>query len=143
MQLPQDLQHFSVPTLIVTADHITAKFWLVGGEDIEELDGVSDPRIEKSDAETSFVNVDTRGSNAPQPKIEEQRLKQYAQLVADRVTDLLRHNNVGRVHLVADARIVHSVTEHMPNELQPLLGRSLHENLMQQNILEVLRRLHA
>ena len=143
MQLPKDLQHFSVPTLVVTADQITAKFWLAGGENIEELDGVSAPRDLMSDAETSFVNVDTHGTNAPEPKTEVERLKHYAKLVADRVTNLLRHDKVGRVHLVADARIVHSVTEHMPKELQPLLGRSLHENLMQQNILEVLRRLHA
>src|SRR5262245_53920389 len=54
MKLPGGLRHFPKPTLVVITDEQEAKFWLAGGDAIEELDPVSMPREKASDREGAF-----------------------------------------------------------------------------------------
>ena len=83
MKIPQDLQpRFIHPTLVVAADHIVAKMFLAGGDDVEELDGVSEPRERRQDSEGYFTSFDKSRHGSPGSDISDQpRLAEYAKTV--------------------------------------------------------------
>jgi hypothetical protein len=141
MQLPQDLQHFSVPTLIVVGDSVGAKFFLAGGDAVEEVDAVSLPRETSSDSEGSFNNVDTGRSNAPEPKDEEERLHRLVHVYQEKIEELIRHHDAAEVCLVMNAELAHGVTHHLPGDVLPKITRELHHDMAKSGLEEIIRKL--
>ena len=64
MNLPQDLQHFPHAALIIASDSMHAKFFLVGGDTLQELDGVALPREFRQDSEGALHRPTARESQA-------------------------------------------------------------------------------
>lgn len=141
MQLPQDLQHFPVPTLIVVGNSIGAKFFLAGGDAVQEIDTVSLPRESSSDREGAFNNVDTGRSNAPEPKDEEERLHHLIHLFQDKIEALVRHHQAAEVCLIMDAELAHGVKHHLPKDVAPKITRELHHDLAKSSIIDAIRKL--
>ncbi len=79
MQIPEHLQHFAEPTLLVLADHVEGKFFLAGGDAIETLDGVAAPHDAPRDQEGSFI----------QPKDDAERIHHLIHLLCDRTNALV------------------------------------------------------
>lgn len=141
MQLPQDLQHFSVPTLIVVGDSVSAKFFLAGGDAVEEVGAVSLPRESSTDNEGSFNNVDTGRSNAPEPKDEEERLHHLIHLFQEKIEELVRHHQAAEVCLVMNAELAHGVKHHLPEDVLPSITRELHRDMAKTGLEDIIRKL--
>jgi hypothetical protein len=144
MQLPANLQRFPHPTLIVTGDHITMRFFLVGGDMLEELDSLAEPRERRSDDEGSFSGSDGVRTGDPSADVDDTpREKKLMKRTADNIQKLVREHEVSSVHLLMPADLDH----HLASELQPdvtqRLGKVLHVNVMKEEPLQMIERLFA
>ena len=133
MQLPSDLQHFPHLALIVLSDNGSSKLFLVGGESLEQLDGVSDPVEPLPDHEGSFEP----GSHG----VETDRFKHYAKMLAQHVTETVTAHNVTYIHLVMPPHIEHMVSADLPTTVKAKVMQGLHLDLMNEAPLDVVRRL--
>ena len=133
MKLPQHLQHFPHATLIVISDQITAKFFLAGGEDIEELDALALPRDKRQEPEGPFGKISEMDDG--------QRLKHFMKQVADQITAYIRDHNVARFHLVMPTEIERLLSENLSTDLESKRGQTLHAALMKEPILKIIEKL--
>jgi hypothetical protein len=131
MQLPHELQHFPNGALIVVSDTVIAKFYLVGGDTLEELDGVAVPKETGQDGEGSFEFFPDDAS----------RLHAFIHKVVERLGVLVRKHDIPLIHMVMPAEIDHEVTGHLPNDIKEKLGKTIHLNLMKESPLEAVRRI--
>ncbi|MFA5936044.1 MAG: host attachment protein [Patescibacteria group bacterium] len=145
MQLPQDLQaHFPHPTLLITADHMTAKLYLAGGDSIEELDGITEPRDIPTDTHDSTSSGDgIRTSNPNADNNDEPRIKHLIKRIAERMEKLVKEHNVGNIHLVMPADMLHPVKDHLSQDTIKLVRSETPGMLMKEDILDVIRRIFA
>lgn len=132
MKLPIDLQpHFVHSSLIIIGDSTQAKFFLAGGDELEELDGVAVPREERPDSEGKFSD---EPNDVP-------RLMQFVKMTAARTENLVREHGVAHIHLAMPAEIKHLLVRELPRDAATAVGRTLEHDLMKQDILDVIRRL--
>lgn len=144
MNLPQDLQpHFVEPALIVVADHIAAKFYLAGGDAIEEVDSLSLPHERMTDNETTFTNTATGGSSGPEPKTEEERQHQFIHMMQERLEDFIREGIADHIFLAMDAELAHMIKHHLPGDMAGMIKKEVHHSVMKENILDVVKRFFA
>ena len=142
MQLPQKLQHFPVPTLIVLADHVHAQFWLAHREELNQQETFSLPRERKTDHETSFVNTDHGGGNGPE-LLDDDRQQHFIRLVADHLASLIFKNHIQAICLVMKAELAHALKKKLSQDKIAMIKKELHADLMKDDILDVIRRIFA
>ena len=131
MQLPQELQHFEFPSLILVADHVHAQFWLAHEETLEEVDLIALPKDEHSDNEGRVLGQELSDDN---------RLHQYIHLVVDRLEQIMSEGVADSLHLVMPADLAHAIVEHSSKEVQEQVGKEVHLDLMKEEPLEVVKR---
>jgi hypothetical protein len=142
MRLPSDLQHFPHSALIVSSDSVKAKFFLVGGDELEELDGVAVPREPRQDSEGSFTSSDGSRVAGPDSDIDDTpRLKQFVNNIAGRMADLVREHGVAHIHLAMPAEVHHLLDSHLDKDVQSKIVRIVHKDLMKESPLEIVRRI--
>jgi len=134
MQLPQELQHFENPSLILVADHVHAQFWVAHGETLEEVDVVALPKDTHSDNEGRAIGQELSDDN---------RLHEYIHLLVDRLEQIMGEGVADSLHLVMSADLANAVLDHSNTEVQEQVGKQLHLDLMKEEPLEVVKRLLA
>lgn len=144
MKLPQDLQpRFIHPTLVVASDHVVAKMFLAGGDGIEELDGVAEPREFNTDSEGYFTSWDEARHGGPDADIaDEPRLAAFAKKVADRVTALVREQGIAHLHLVMPTEVADLIQKDLPPDVKTKIARVRHLDLMKEDPLTIIRRVY-
>ncbi len=130
MQLPTDLQHFPKGALLVASDSVKASFYLLGGDALEELDGLEFPHERAQDAEGPWTPDEN----------DEARMHAFIHAIVERIDGLVADHAVHHVHLVMPAEIEHAVSSHLPESSQSLLGVKLHVDLMKEAPLDIVRR---
>lgn len=142
MKLPHDLQpRFVHPTLVVASDRASAKIFLVGGDDLEELDGVSLPRERSSDSEGYFTSKDESRHGNPGADIDDApRLALYAKQVADRIASTVCEQEIAHLHLVMPTEVADLVQKDLPPDVKTKIVRVKHLDLMKEDALTILRR---
>lgn len=131
MQLPQELQHFEFPSLILVADHVHAQFWLAHEETLEEVDLVALPKETHSDNEGLAIGQELSDEN---------RLHQYIHMVVDRLEQIMSEGVADSLHLVMPADLAHAIIEHSSQEVQEQVGKEIHLDLMKEEPLDVVKR---
>ena len=133
MNLPQDLQHFPQAALVVTADTVSAKFFIAHNEMLEELDGLTMPHERSSDNEGpwKFDENDAERSHA------------FVHAIDERINEIMAAHPVHMLHLVMPAELEHAVTSYLPTEVSSHIGKKLHVSVMKESHLDVLRRIVA
>lgn len=144
MQLPEHLHFPSRAELIVTADSIHARLYLLGGDRVEELDGVTIPREDLSDNEGSFTSSDgSRVSGPGADRDDTPRLIKFVKEVSSHIDNLVRLHGIQSIHLVMPSEVEHLMSQHVSSEAKALLGTTMHLNLMKTPINEILDQLFA
>lgn len=143
MKLPQDLQHFPAATLIVASDTTTAAFWLIGGDEIEELDAVSVPHERRQDSEGRYVSSDGVRTGNPTQEDDGPRLHEFVHEIVDRVVSLVNGHAIAHVHLVMPAGVEHAVTGHVPKDIAAKIGRRIHAEATKEPPLDIVKRVLA
>ena len=142
MILPQDLQHFPHPALIVESDTVRAKFWFAHELELNLLDEISMSRERKSDHETQFVNVDTKSGSGPE-LLDDDRLLHFVKAVAKKIDALAAEHHAAHIDLIMSAEIMHRVEKQLPKARQTLVNLRAHHDLMHEDILQAIRSLFA
>lgn len=130
MILPERLRHFPHATLIVASDTIAAKFFLVGGDSLEELDGVAVPKETGRDGEGSIEFFPDDAA----------RLHSFAKELASRIATLAREHGIPHIHLVMPAEIEHLVTKDLPHDIAATIGAKLHLDVMKESDVAIVER---
>lgn len=145
MQIPNDLKtHFPHATLLILSDSITAKFFLIGGDAIQELDGISEPREFRQDSEGSFTSYDGSRVGGPDSDIDDApRQKSFIKKIAGRTADMVRTHATAHLVVVMPAELDHALREELPGDVRGMILHALHKNLMKEDTLSILRRIYT
>lgn len=141
MQIPQDLQHFPHPTLIVLADNIHAKFWMAHEDEADEVDEIVLERERATDHETQFVNTNHGGSVSTPEKHDEDRQQKFVHSVKARIEEIAREGLTEEVMLVMPAELSHAISNHLEGDVKGMVKKTLPVDLMKDAMTDVLRRL--
>jgi len=141
MQLPQELQKFPLATLLVASDSVTARFYLIGGDSLEEIDSIIVPKDKYSDNEGSFASSDGSRVAGPVDEKDAQRLDSFVKQMARMAIDLSRKHKIEELNLVMPAEIEHALIEQLPSDVDTLIKRKLNKNLMKESPVELITRL--
>ncbi|HVM90285.1 MAG TPA: host attachment protein [Verrucomicrobiae bacterium] len=145
MTIPESLQHFSEPALIVVADHFHAKFLLAFEDSIEEIDRIELPASKDTDNEGQFVNTDSGGVSGPEREHDEMnRLAHFVRQIAGRVNTLIRDEEAAmNLHLLAPTEVANGIKKELAPEASRILGKDVHADVMQESEIKILERLRA
>ncbi len=143
MQLPQELQKFPLATLIVASDSMTAKFYLAGGDAMDEIGALILPKEKSSDNEGSFASSDGSRVAGPVEEDDTERLKHFVKEISSKISELVGKHGIEQIDLVMPAEIEHLLTETLSAEAKPLLKRILQKDLMKESTVELVTRLLA
>ncbi len=131
MNLPHELQHFQSGALLIASDSVKADFFLLGGDSIEPLDGVSLPKETGKDGEGSFEFFPDDAS----------RLHAFAKQVAARIATLEREHKIPHIHLLMPAEVEHLVTHELPHDVSTKVGTKIHLDVMKEDPISMVKRL--
>jgi hypothetical protein len=131
MQLPEELQRFEFPSLILVADHVHAQFWLAHNDTLEEVDLIALPKDTHSDNEGRAIGQELSDDN---------RLHEYIHLLVDRLEQIMSEGVADSLHLVMSADLANAVLDHSSSEVQEQVGKQVHADLMKEEPLDVVRR---
>jgi hypothetical protein len=134
MHLPHELQHFPHPTLIVASDHFTARFFFIGGDTLEELDGLTLPKNLPNDDGSRVGGLLADVDDAP-------RLTQFVKQIAARLEEETQKHDVQTIHLVMSADVEGALHTHISATVLPHLSRIIHRDLMNEAPLEIVKRI--
>jgi len=135
MTIPESLQHFAEPALIVVSDHMHAKLLLAFEDDIEEVDMIELPRTELSDNE---------GKEIGQERSDDDRLHHFVKMVAERVNVMIRDEEAAmHLHIIAPAEVAHAIKKDLAPEATRVLGKEVHADVMKEDFEKLLERLVA
>ena len=135
MQIPESLQHFPEPSLIVVSDHMHAKLFLAFEDDIEEVETVELPRTELSDNE---------GKEIGQERSDDERLHHFVKMVAQAVNVMIRDEEAAmHLHMIAPADVAHAIKHELAPEAASKLGKEIHADVMKEDEEKLLERLVA
>ena len=142
MQLPEHLQHFPHIALLVASDSVLAKFFLLGGETLEEVDSLTVPRVKPQDNEGSIRIEGGGGVSGANSDIDDTpRLKEFIHKMVERINEIVAESGVVHIHLVMPAEIEHQLTAHLPNTLKERVVKRVHHDLVKNPPLEIVERL--
>ena len=130
MQLPNHLQKFSSATLLIASDTVMAKFFLLGGEAMEELDGIAVPREPSQDNE---------GGLASEVR-DEPRLHDFIHQLVERTDHLVQSHAIARIFLVMPAAVERPFTGHLSEETSSKILKTLNKDLMNEAPLTIVER---
>lgn len=130
MNLPLDLQHFPSATLLVISNSESAKFWLLGGDAAQELDGLSLLHEHAKDRETLHQSGNQ----------DEDRFHRYLHDLTDRIAKLTHAHAIAHIHLVMPSEIEHAVTSLLPQDIRLKINKRVHADVMNESLNNIIRR---
>lgn len=143
MKLPKDIQHFPEPTLIVQTDEQEAKFWLAGGDALEELDSLSLAREKLSDREGAFhtrMGYQHVGSDLSD-RHDTPRKEKFTKKIGETIKKIMSDGHATKIHLVAPPEMLHRIQKHLGVESKKMVVKTLDKDLMKFGIVEIIERL--
>ncbi|MBU1033206.1 MAG: hypothetical protein ABII13_04930 [Patescibacteria group bacterium] len=141
MKIPQELQaHLPHAVLIITSDNIISRFYLAGGDTIEEIDSVSLPSEFKQDSEGSFTSSDGSRVAGPDSDIHDTpRRKQFVKMMTEKTEELVRKHNIVHINLVMPAEVEHLFSDKLANDVKEKIMHVKHLSLMKENPIDIVR----
>jgi len=139
MQLPQELQHFPHPTLIVVGDHVHAQFWLAHNENAELLNEIEMRPELKSDNEGSFVNTDNGAVNGNEPN-DKERLKHFIKAVAEQIVKIVHGGQAQAFHLVMIKELGETVMSDLHDDVRAKASWPIEADLRYMPVVEAIGR---
>ena len=141
MQIPQHLQHYGAPTLIVVGDHEQAKVYLAHDENVELMETLNAPEPKQPDTEGS-VNIGGDRWMSPSTDVDDgTRRGQFTAVMAEYLEEALRGGDAENLQLVMPADMAHRMQESLPGDLMGCLTKTLEIDLVKTPLTEVLERL--
>jgi len=142
MQLPDNLQHFSKPTLVLIGDFGKTKFYLAEEIEINELREVEAPAPAHSDPESSVVVGAGRHAKSDSATDEGEDRKHYSKTLAQTLTDLVDDHDIKEIQIIMPAELLRRLESDLSKDIQNLIIKTIEKDLSKTNLVEALERLH-
>ncbi|HEU0050498.1 MAG TPA: host attachment protein [Patescibacteria group bacterium] len=140
MRLPEQIQHFIHPTLLVLADHVHAKIWFAHEDEISEIAHLTVPHELKSDNEGSFMSS-AESVGQPEQKEKQHHLNVLIKHIAEALSKELENRDVTYIDMIMPADILHPLELEFPKTTIAMINRRLEADLIKEDILQVAKRL--
>ncbi len=135
MNIPEALQHFPEPALIVVCDHEQVRFLLAFEDSLEEVESLEMPKDALSDNE---------GKEIGQELSDEERMHRFARVIGMRASQFIRDEDAATtLHLIAPPDIAHLIKKELAPEAANILAKEIHANVMKEDEVQLLERLAA
>lgn len=141
MQLPQDLQTFHVPTLIVMADFREARCYLADDQILRALHIINAPDPARPDTEGSVNIGGARYANPDSAVDEGGDRKHYMKECAHKLAEMVQTYQIQDVQLVMPSELLRRIQDEVPADVKDLVSKTLPKSLMKEDLLEVIARL--
>jgi hypothetical protein len=144
MHLPEDLQpHVAHPTLFVVADHVVAKIYLAGGDAIEDIDALAEPRDtnEHDDATSSSDGIRTADPHADQS--DAPRLKKLMTHLVEHVEAHIKTYDIQNLHLIMPADMLHLFKDMAHKDTNAIVRSETPGIFVKDDILKTVKKIFA
>jgi len=142
MLLPENLQHFSEPTLILIGDFGKITIYKAQDLEINELHTHESADPARPDSEASVAIGDGRMTNTDSGIDEGEDRNKYSKDLAQLVTDLVNDHDIKDIQLIMPPELLRRFEDELSNNIKDLLTRKLDKDLTKSNLVEALERLH-
>jgi len=142
MLLPENLQNFPNPTLILIGDFGKTLIYKAQDIEIAELRTLEAAEPAHPDSDASVSVGKGRMANTDSKIDEGEDRKQYAKMLAKETTDLVDDHAIKEIQLIMPAELARRLEEELSKDVVDLFTRKLEKNLSKTNLVEALERLH-
>ncbi|MDD2786323.1 MAG: hypothetical protein PHS79_05580 [Patescibacteria group bacterium] len=143
MQIPQELQHYEHPTLIVVGDFEHAVIHLAHDKDLTEVATIEAPELHQPDTEGSVTIGGGRTANPSTDVDEGARRVRYTKQIVDKIVELQKSNDIQFINLIMPAEMCRRLQDGLPSNMKTNVTKVLEVNIAKAPMLDVLRRLEA
>lgn len=142
MNLPENLQHFSEPTLILIGDFGKTLIYKAQDPNITVIKNVEsrDPAYPDSES-TVIVSKGIRAHSDAAHNKEEDR-KHYAKDIVQSLTHLCDDQGIKDIQCIMPAELFNLINDYLSRDIKDLITRHLDKDLTKADPLEALERLH-
>ncbi len=142
MILPENLQHFTNPTLILIGNFGQTIIYKAQEININELRAIEsrDPAYPDSES-TVIVSKGIRAHSDAAHNKEEDR-KHYTKNIVDALTDLIDDHGIQDIQCIMPTELYNLINEYLSRDIKNLITRHLDKDLTKADLLETLERLH-
>ncbi|MBD3281959.1 hypothetical protein GF391_04410 [Candidatus Uhrbacteria bacterium] len=141
MNIPDNLQNFPEPSLILIGDFGKTIIHKAHGINIDELRVVEsrDPAFPDSES-TVIVSKGIRAHSDAAHNKEEDR-KHYAKDIVEALTDFVDDHDIKDIQLIMPTELYNLINQYLSRDVQDLITRHLNKDLTKSDLVEALERL--
>ncbi len=145
-KLPDAMPDIVSPTLLIVCDSHHCRFIDVGGHTLLEKEGVDSKELVHTDRQDSQPSPSSFGKGGMMSGVgeehhaEENRLRDFAIMIVDRMTALVGQQGIESVYLSAPSRLLSEIKKHMPATLTKVLKSTIDGIFIKESNIEVLKR---
>ena len=142
MIIPENLQAFPHPALLIISDFSGAKIYLADQTEINEIANAEAPPPSKPDSEGAIVGSGSRVMN-PSPDVDQgSERNRYSKNLAEKLSDLITEHNIAELQLIMPPEMLRRLQEDLPNKDRELVTKTIDKDLMKEEMINILERLH-
>ncbi|MFA6100185.1 MAG: host attachment protein [Patescibacteria group bacterium] len=141
MIIPEKLQHFVHPTLIVIGDFEHAKFYRAFEDTLDEVAALKAPEPSRPPSQGSVSPGGGRFMNPSADMDEGADRAKFTKQIVNQVETLLKEGDTIHVNLVMPAEICHRIQDELPKNSQDAVTKIIEADLVQASLVDVLERL--
>jgi protein required for attachment to host cells len=141
MNLPENLQHFHEPTLILIGNFGKTSIYKAQDSEINELNSLEADEPARPNSEASVAVGNGRMTNSDSGIDEGEDRKQYSKQLVQQVTDLIDDHGIKDIQLIMPAELLRRFTEDLSNDIKDIVSRKLDKDLTKSHLIETLERL--
>jgi len=141
MIIPEKLQHFLHPTLIVLGDFEHAKLYRAFGDTVDEVATLKAPEPSRPPSQGSVSPGGGRFMNPSADMDEGADRAQFTKRIVNQIETLLKDGDIIHVNLVMPAEMCHRIQDELPENSQDAVTKLIEADLVQASMVDVLERL--
>jgi len=141
MQIPKELQHFIHPTLIVISDFDQALIYRAHLEDAIEIARVKAPSAAFPNPDGSVGSGGGRFMNPSADVDQGADRGVFTKNVINTIKSLVEKHGIKHINLVVPTELGHRLEEKLPNNLKPMVTKTIEADLTYEPLVAVLKRL--
>ena len=141
MQLPENLQIFSEPSLILIGNFGKTNFYLAHEIDVSLKNTVEAPETAHPDSESTVVVNGGRRALSDAANNEEEDRKQYAKQLAQNIINIMEDQNINNIQMIMPQELIRRIKNELSKDAQTSIIRELDKDLVKTDLKEALSRL--
>ena len=142
MNLPENLQHFPNPTLILIGDFGKTIIYKAQDINIDELRTHEADEPAMPNSEASVAVGAGRMANTDSGIDEGEDRKKYTNNLTQLLTDIVDDHGIKDIQLIMPPELLRRFEQELSKDIQDLISRKLDKDLTKTNLVEALERLH-